>query len=829
MRETLPMTLRNLSTDLRYAIRQLRKSPAFTLTAVVTLGLGIGVNAAMFSVIDGVLLRPMPYGEASRLVQIGPRARGAAGFDPASLPDVRDWQARSHVFSGIAWWTIQLPTLGTRNNAQLVPQISTSANLLQVLGVQPALGRNFLPTDDKPGSPQVVLLGNSTWRKLFHADRSVLGRTVSVNSFPYTIIGVMPPDFEFPENSGDEIYSPLQTSKDMEDRGSSSFAVVARLRPGVTVEQAQQEISGIHAQLLHDYSGSESTESVRVESLRDVTTDGVRSGLYALDAAVAVVWLIACANLAGLMLARANARRRELAIRGALGAAKSRLVQQFLTESLLISLLGGAAGLGAAWASLRILSHYLANILPFADQIPINFGVCAFLLVLSCLSAVLFGVGPGVYGASLPVQEGLRDGAASSGTSRGRARWRDALVIGEISLTLVLLIAAGLLLQTLWSLRRTSLGFAPEQLDTTSVFMPTHGAWWEATDTKAPNLVTQFYDPLQQKLRATPGIESVGLTTVRPFSSSHFVLDTWPANQPVPAKKDIVGAAARASNPDYFPTMGIALLSGRDFADTDRPGNSLAVIVNQEFVRRVLHGANPLGTRLKWDDDNKALTATIIGTIADIHQDSVRQASMPEIYFDLEQLAPGEDMYTILDGFHMDIVVRTQLAPDVAFHAMRDAVHDLNPNLALADQTTMQQVVDSSIAPQALAARLLGLFAVVALLIAVAGIYGLLAYSVSQRTREMGVRLALGAQRDDIVWLILRHAVLLLGAGVGIGLVIAWAAGSILRSFLYGAAVWDAATIFIVVLTLGLCGLAASYLPARRAAGVDPVEALRSE
>ncbi len=824
------MTLRNLSADLRYAVRQLRKSPAFTLTAIVTLGLGIGVNAAMFSVIDGVLLRPMPYGNASRLVQIGPRAQNVtAGFDPASLPDVRDWKDRSHVFSDMAWWTIQLPTVGTRDNAQLVAQISASANLLQVLGVQPALGRNFLATDDTPGSPLVVLLGDSTWHKFFHADRSVIGRTVTINTVPYTVIGVMPPDFEFPENTGDEIYSPLQATADMKDRGNSSLAAVARLRPGVSVEQAQQEISAIHGQLVHDYSGSESTEPVQVESLRDVTTDGVRSGLYALDGAVAVVWLIACANLAGLMLARANARRRELAIRGALGAAKSRLVQQFLTESLLISLLGGAAGLGAAWVSLRVLSHYLVNVLPFADQIPINFGVCAFLLVLSCLSAILFGVGPGLYGASLPVQEGLRDGASSSGTSRGRARWRDALVIGEISLTLALLIAAGLLLQTLWSLRHTNLGFAPEQLDTTSIFLPTHGAWWEASDTKAPNLVPQFYDPLQQKLRATPGIESVGLTTVRPFSASHFVLDSWPANQPVPAKKDVVGAAARASNPDYFRTMGITMLSGRDFTATERPGAPLAVVVNQEFVRRVLHGANPLGTRLKWDDDNKALTATIIGTIADIHQDSVRQASMPEIYFDLEQLTPGQDMYGILDGFHMDIVVRTRLAPDVAFRAIRDAVRDLNPNLAIADETTMQQVVDRSIAPQTLAARLLGLFAVVALLIAVAGVYGLLAYSVSQRTREMGVRLALGAQREDIVRLILRHAVLLLGAGVGIGLVIAWAGGSILRSFLYGAAVWDAATIFIVVLILGLCGLAASYLPARRAAGVDPVEALRSE
>jgi predicted permease len=673
-----------------------------------------------------------------------------------------------------------------------------------------------------------VILGDSVWHKVFHADRSIIGRTVPINGEPYTVIGVMPPGFEFPQTTGDEIYSPLPNDPSFEDRGNSSLSAVARLRPGISVRQAQEEISAIHAQLLHEYA-NESTEPVRVESLRDVATDNVRSGLYALDAAVAVVWLIACANLAGLMLARANARRRELAIRGALGAAKSRLIRQFLTESLLVSLAGGAAGLGAAWVSLRILSHYLANAMPFGEHIHVNAAVCAVLILFSCLSAVLFGVGPGLYGANLPMQEGLRDGAAASGTSRKHARWRDALIVGEIGMTLALLIAAGLLIQTLWQLRRTNLGFSPDQVDATSIFMPTHGAWWAGGDAKAPSIVTGFYDPLQEKLRHTPGIQSVGLSTIRPFTSNHFTLDIWPADQPQPSKQDVGGAAVRASNADYFRTMGIAITSGRGFQETDHAGAPLAAVVNQEFVRRVLHGRSPLGTRLKWDDDNKALTATIVGTIADVHQDSVRAASAPEIYFDLEQLVPGQDMYSILAGFHMDIVVRTHLAPEVAFRAVRDAVHELNPNLAFADQTTMQQVVDNSLGGQTLAARLLAIFGFVALLIAVAGIYGLLAYSVSQRTRELGLRIALGAQRENILWLVLRHALVLLAVGMAAGLGVAWAGSSVLRSFLYGASGWDAATILLVVLTLGLCGLAASYLPARRAASVDPIEALHTE
>lgn len=818
----------SLPQDLRYALRQLRKSPAFAVTAIVTLGLGIGVNAAMFSVIEQVLLRPIPYRSASQLVMIAPHPLNGGGFDPASLPDVRDWKSRTHVFSDMAWWTIQVPTLGGRDNPELVAQISSTANLLDVLGAQPAMGRGFLPEDAKQSRAQVVILGDSVWRKVFHAERSVIGRTVPVNGDPYTVIGVMPPGFEFPQTTGDEIYSPLPNDPSFEDRGNSSLSAVARLRPGISIGQAQEEISAIHAQLLHEYA-NESTEPVRVESLRDVATDNVRSGLYALDAAVAVVWLIACANLAGLMLARANARRRELAIRGALGAAKSRLILQFLTESLLVSLAGGAAGLGAAWVSLRILSHYLANAMPFGEHIHVDAAVCAVLILFSCLSAVLFGVGPGLYGANLPMQEGLRDGAAASGTSRKHARWRDALIVGEIGMTLALLIAAGLLIQTLWQLRHTNLGFSPEQVDATSIFMPTHGAWWTGGDAKAPSIVTGFYDPLQQKLRHTPGIQSVGLSTIRPFTSNHFTLDIWPADQPQPSKQDVGGAAVRASNADYFRTMGIAITSGRGFQETDHAGAPLAAVVNQEFVRRVLKGRDPLGVRLKWDDKDNALTATIVGTIADVHQDSVRAASAPEIYFDLEQLVPGQDMYSILAGFHMDIVVRTHLAPEVAFRAVRDAVHELNPNLAFEDQTTMQQVVDNSLGGQTLAARLLAIFGFVALLIAMAGIYGLLAYSVSQRTRELGLRIALGAQRENILWLVLRHALVLLAVGMAAGLGVAWAGSSVLRSFLYGAAAWNVATILLVVLTLGLCGLAASYLPARRAASVDPIEALRTE
>jgi predicted permease len=819
----------SLLSDLPYAWRKLRKSPGFTLTAVLTLGLGIGMNAAMFSVIDQVLLRRLPYRDASRLVQIGPHSP-EGGYGPASLPDIQDWKVRSHSFSDMAWWTIQVPTLGGSTNPLLVAQISASANLFDVLSAQPVLGRGFLPDDAKAGHSNVVLLGDSVWKQVFHSDHSVIGRTVPINGDPYTVIGVMPPSFAFPQNEGDEIFSPLaENSPGFEDRGSASLAAIARLRPGVTVDQAQHEIAGIHEQLLHDYAANESTERVRVESYQDVVTESVRPALYALDGAVAAVWLIACANIAGLMLTRASNRRRELAIREALGAGRSRLVQQFLTESLILSLGGGVAGLGVAWSALRMLSHYLPDAVPYGSDIHINFAACFYLLIASCFSALLFGVLPGLHSANVPVQEGLRDQTAAAGTGKKQARWRDSLVVGEIGLTLVLLIASGLMIRSLWQLRHTSLGFAPEHVLTTSIFMPTHGEWWKATSAKGPNLVTQFYDPLAEKLRHTPGIESVGLTTLRPFSSSHFGLTVWRADEPRPARKDAQETAPRAGNPDYFKTMGIVLLEGRGFTDADRSGSPLVAVVNQEFVRRILRGRDPLGVRLQWDDTNKNISATIVGVIADIHQDSVSQASSPEMYFDLEQLVPGSDMYTVLATFHMDVAVRTRLAPQAAFNTVRNDVHELEPALALQEQKTMQQVVEDSLGDQTLAARLLSIFGAAALLIAVTGLYGLLAYSVSQRTRELGLRMALGAQRSDVLWLVMRHALLLLATGVAVGLGVAWAASGVLRSLIYGLQGYDVFTVLLIALVLGLCGMAASWLPARRASMVDPMEALRAE
>jgi predicted permease len=821
--------------DVRYAFRQLVRTPAFTLTALLTLALGIGVNAAMFSVVDQALLRNVPYPDPGRLVQLGPQPTAGNSLNTAALPDVLDWRARSHSFSAIGYYSMQLPTLGGTQNPELVPQIVSSANLFDILGLHAAMGRLFTPAEEQVGHGRVLVLGWTIWKKFFNADPAILGRSVPLNGEHYTVIGVLPEGATFPENT-DAMFSPVEVNtKDYQDRGSSFLQSVGRLRPGVSPQQAQADLQRIHQQLAREYPQKESADPVGVELYQDAVTKSARPALLALSAAVLAVWLIACANVAGLMLTRANSRRREIAIRGALGAGRSRLMQQFLTESLLLSLSGGVIGLGIAALSLKLLSHYLGDAVRHGADMHIDIAVCAYLLLASCVSAVLFGMIPGWHASHIPAQEGLREGSAAAGTSRRQAFWRDSLVVGEIALTLALLIAGGLMMRTLWALRHANLGFAPRNLVTTTFFLPqTHGQLFVYTDTKEPSLFNTFYKPLLEKLRATPGIEMAALSTKRALDTSfHGDMSIDFVGMPRSPKGQEPRSSAGAVSPDYFRTLGVPLLHGRFFNSGDVPGNSDAVIVNDAFARRLLPGKDPLGVQIDMRDPenpkDKTPPLTIVGVVANSRQDAVGDEVKPELEFDVDQLAPGDEMYSILAAYHMDLIVRTRLTPAAALDIMTKDIHSLEPQMALQDSKSMQQVVDDSLGSQTLAARLLGIFGIAALAIAVAGIYGLLSYSVSQRTRELGVRLALGAQRSDVLWLVLRRASILLGIGIAIGIAVSWATGGILRSFLYGLHAYDAVTVLAVALVLGVCGIAASYLPARRAASTDPMEALRTE
>ncbi len=825
-----------LGRDVRYALRQLLKTPAFTVTALLTLALGIGVNAAMFSVIDQVLLRPLPYGNAKRLVRFsGLDPTQTDSFGSMSLPDLQDIAARSHSLQGVGFYTFQIPTLGGGSTEpKIVPQIVAKTNLFDLLGVRPILGRGFVPGDGKAGQNNVLVLGNSIWKESFHGDPNIIGHKVTIDGDPYTVIGVLPPDVDFPGNVGGEIYSPLVTDdKDLADRDNAGLMAFGLLRPGVSLEQARTELNDIRQQLRHEYPKEESKDAIKVTDYRDSLTESVRPALNALNFAVIAVWLIACANVAGLMLTRSNGRRREIAIVTALGAPRGRVIQQFLTESLLLALAGGAAGLVLAAVALRVLRHYLSKAVLYGSDIHINLSVCLYLLLASVISAVVFGLAPAWTSAHVSVQEGLREGAAATGVSRRQAFWRDALVAGEITLTLALLIAAGLMMRTLLVLRHTEEGFVAEHVVTGNLYLPTHGVWWTQTNPQKANLITTLWEPLIEKLEHTPGILSAGLTTVRPLQPGWSFSGHMRVKGEVYASHDAEPEAQlRAATGGYFSTYGIRLLKGRLFNnDLDTPDTPIAVIVNQAFVEKWMPNEDPIGKQIEVGDEKDPARewGTIVGVTDDVRQRSAGESPLPEIDVNLMQLTPKDDLYPVMTTFLMDVAVRTQLQPAEAESAIRTAVHALQSEIGIDDLEPMKQVVDDSMGNQTLAARLLGMFGFAALLIAVAGIYGLLSYAVSQRTREFGVRLALGAPQSNIHWIVLRHALLLLGIGIAAGIALAVTASSVMRAFIYGFHGYDVVTVFAVAAILAVCGLAASYLPARRAASVDPMTALRSE
>jgi predicted permease len=826
--------MRTILQDLHFAFRQLKNAPAFAFTAILTLALGIGINAAMFSVVDQVLLRSMPFPRANEVVQMGVRTE-SGGFSTTSLPDILDWQARSHSFQQIAFYTEQVPTLGGTSNPRIVPQIVSSTNLFDTLEARPMMGRTFLPSDSTPGQTNVVILSASTWSEIYHADPHIIDRSIPINGIPYIVVGVMPNGFAFPANTGDiSIWTPLPVQdKSLLDRSSSALSVVGRLRPGISIGDASHELNSIHTQLIHEYPKDEDINSIRMESYPSVVTGSVRPSIIALDVAVFAVWLIACANVAGLLLARGNSRRREVALRTALGAQRGRLIRQFLTESLLLSLAGGALGLELAALSLRLLKHYLAQAIIFGDQIHIDLKVCVFLFAASCISALLFGLLPAIHASSAPAQEGLRQGTSASGISRQQNRWRDTLVIGEIALTLALLIAAGLMVRTLISLRHTRVGFVAAQVVTGEIYLPSHAAIFFAQPQQqsGSSIIQTFYEPLLDRIKALPGIQSAGLTTVRPLQGNwDFNMSVELANHPKPQHSAEANAQARATTSDYFGTMGIPLLRGRLFTSTDSAAAEPKAIVNHAFVQRFLSNENPIGQQVRYNDAGNRQWSTIVGVVDDSPQKTLGQPPLPEIHYNLAQLLPQDDLYPILGNFYMNVSIRSRLATDTIDRDLHRVVHDLQPDAALNNVQTMQEVVDNSLGNQVLAARLLGLFALAGLLIAVAGIYGLLAYSVSQRTRELGVRLALGAQRNAVLWLVLRHALVLLAIGLALGAVLAAASGKLLTSLLpVRLSGYDLLVSLAVALLLAVCGLIASFLPARRAANIDPVVALRTE
>ncbi len=823
-----------LGNDLRYAWRQLRRSPGFAVTAVLTLALGIGATTTMFSVVDQVLLRPLPVAHPSQLVSIAEASYdkdAASSSGGISLPDAQDWQTRSHTLQSVGYYTFNMPIVGDIARPHSEAQLLTSTNFLNMLGVQPALGRDFAANEDNGAASHVVILGAEAWHTLFSSDPKIIGRIITLNGAPNMVIGVMPEGFRF-QGGSDFLFSPLDiTHKDLQDRSSGVLNVLGRLRDGNTVEDATRELAGIKQQNLRVYPGKERDTRVIVENYAHFLTRSVRPGLLALNGLVLAVWLLATINVAGLLLTRTQGRRREIAVRAALGAGSSRLLRQFLVESFLLSLAGGVLGLAITSAALRVSKTYLANTFQNGDTIHIDASVCVYVLLASCLSALLFGIIPALQAAHLPIPTGLREGAAGSGTSRRQSLTRDTIVTVEVALSLLLLVAAGVMARTLYQMQRTPLGFNPEKVVTAELMLPQKNYWFvSAGPSKDPSIVTTLIDPMLTRIRQLPGVTAAGVTTVRPLRTNWtFLADVEFAGRPKPDPRHAQGANARAATPDYFRAMGVTLKQGRLFNKEDSVGAPLAAVVNEAFTRQIDGARSPVGMQVKAADAGPHKYATIVGVVADARQE-MNEAVKPELLLNLDQMSPADDLYPILVSFHLDLVVRSQTPPEALIPAITRIVHDLNPGVGVNHAELMQTSVDDTMGSQTVAARLLTLFALAALVIAAAGLYGLLAYQVTQQMRDFGVRLALGAQRKDVLWLVLRRAILLLSTGAALGIAASLAFSRIARSMLSGVDVHNILLVIeAVTAILAVTCITASYLPARRAAQTDPMQALRHE
>ncbi|MHB8302879.1 MAG: ABC transporter permease [Acidobacteriaceae bacterium] len=819
----------NLWNDLRYALRQLRKAPGFTFTAVMTLALGIGISAAMFAVVDGVLLRPLPVPHSSRLVALG-EADNNGAISPTSLPNVRDWRAKAKSFQDIAWYTLKFFNMKKANGTeQFSHNVQASPNFFAMLQARPLMGRTFLPTDS---ATNVVVLSHNVWENNFHADKNIVGKTVQLGTEIYTVIGVMPPQWYLPQ--GDRapfIWTILPYTSGMEQRDNGFLNAIGRLRPGVSMAAANAELNGIQANIDKQYGKKDTSGKVAMRKYRDTLVGSVRPALLALQGAVLVVWLIGCANIAGLLLTRMSGRRHEIAVRAALGAARGRIVQQFLTESLLLGLMGGVVGLGIAEGCLTLLHHSIAASVNRSAEVGLNWQVILMLLALSVFSAVIFGVAPAFKAASADPQDALHEGSRGAGTGAKQVRLRNTLIVSEIALSLVLLVSAGLLLRTIYALREVNLGFNPRNL-VVAQFFSKNGFAPPRPGHATKDIRETMYRPLLEKVQHLPGVKSAALISQAPLARGFSMDGSFEVIGNPGANKAHRSAQFNAVTPGIYRTLGIRLLQGRTFTGQDRMGTPTVAVVNLAFAREYL-GSSPLGKRLNLDTDDPATKSvmkdvTVVGIVDNTPRNNIGQTAVPEVDVDVYQPPVTDDFYPIFN-YGLQLAVRTDRKPQAMVLTISRILAEHNTELMVAGVDTFQETIDRLLSSQILAARLICIFAMAALLIAAAGLYGLLSYGVSQRTREIGLRIALGAQREDILRMILRQATRLLGMGILLGVLGSYFATRLVRSFLYGVDPHDWLTIVVVSILLIGVGLLASYIPARRASRIEPTEALRTE
>jgi predicted permease len=818
----------NLQQDLRFGIRQMLKAPGFAVATILTIALGIGATTSIFSLVNAVLLRPLPFVDPDRLVVTGPvndrRPEPATSVNSSSYPDFFDWRAQNHSFSTLAECrdnTFTLTGAGAGEPKHLDGQV-VSADFFKVLGVEPAMGRGIVMDDEKIGT-HVVVLSHELWRSVFSADPAIVGRGITIDDKSYTVIGVMPQGFEFPIQTptpqlwtslADDAYDPTGDKPVTAQRGAHMLGLVGRLKPGVSLDQATADLSVIARNLAAQYQDSNKHyASAKIVTLLDYTVGDTRSALRMLFAAVVLMLLVACANVAGLLLARASRRRPEIAVRSAMGASRAQIVRQFLAESVLLSMIGGVLGIFIAVLLLHGVLQLLPSDLPRATSITIDSTVLAFSLAVSLVTGLLFGVLPALRTARVDPSVALRDGTRTATTGRGQHRLHNSLVIAQTTVGLVLLIGAGLLIRSFVRVLQVDPGFDRRNVLTASLSLP---------DNRYPrDKQIEFYQDLLPRLRSMPGVVSASAGWPLPLSPSGIGITFDIEERPQPESERNVSRVSIVE-PGYFQTLRIPLVRGREFQDTDTTQSKAVVVVNQAFAQKFFPGEDAIGKRINPGLDDGVVTDVqheIVGIVGDVKVGQLTRDIVPEMYLPFNQsviLSPK-------------LVIRSATEPVSLISALRAQVAQVDKNLPLYEVRTMDEVFSRSAAQQRFQALLVSAFAVISLMLSAIGLYGLLSYLVAQRTLEIGVRMALGAPRQSVLIMVLRRGMVLAAIGVALGVAVSLALTNFLKGMLFGIRPLDALTFVVVSAVLLLVCFLASSGPAYRAARLDPVKTLRDQ
>jgi predicted permease len=804
--------MNTLIQDLRYAWRILLKNPGFTFAALVTLALGIASSTAIFSVIDGVLLHPLPYPESEKILTLSQTVRSTGIETQASSPaNYIDWLAQNDVFSYMAAARGAQADLTDGDRPERIRTTTTTSSLFALFGVAPVLGRTLFPSDEQPGHDHVVVLSSELWERRYGSDRGIVGREISLNGEPHTVVGVMPPNFS-PDGYG-EIWVPspwgipansLRVNVDPRPiRDSTYLDVWARLKPGITLDKARTEMEAIGRRLESQYPNANSDTGIRVTSLHEEVVGGIRPVLFLLFAAVGFLLFIGCTNVANLLLARAATRAREVSIRSAMGASRYRLIRQLLTESIFLAFIGGVLGaLLATWAIPLLMAMAPSGLHSFKD-IGLNTEVLAFSLGASLFTGILFGLAPAISASSSSPAESLKQG--ERGSTGGGSRGRAILIATEVGLSLVLLIGAGLMVRSFANLTKVDPGFSPDHLLIFNI-----GAPAAAEEDRQ----IQFYKQIVQRVTAVPGVERVAAVSRLPFSGGNSSRDFNRPGSDTQYQADI-----RITTPEYFQTMGIPHLRGRNFTEHDVKGALPVAIINDATAKEVFPGQDPIGKFIE-NFGPKKEKLQIVGVVGNVRHIALETAPRPELYQPL-----GQAMWP-------SVYVTVRTAPEnslTLLSAAQDAVWSVNKSVPLGNPRTMNDIIVKSLLQKKFTMLLLTIFAGTALILAAIGLYGVISYSVAQRTRELGIRIALGAQRNDVLRLVLRQGMTLVLIGVVFGLAASVGLTRLMATLLYGVSATDPITFFALSIALLFVALVACWLPARRASGVDPIVALRSE